>query len=166
MTCNNVSPYTSCNPIEGLQSPFSLLFIALQERINECVPDIVWCDRWRGQEQMEYRPAVSFPAVLIDFPSTNFSAEAHNSLFAVASVSIRLLVSPFSSSATDAPDASRADALGCFELEHKLIDALNGWSPHNELFQPLVLSSLSAENRDPNYLVRNLSFSTAFELDM
>lgn len=53
------------------QSLHSRLFMDLQERIKSACPDIQWCDQWWGQEQFSYRPAVAFPAVLIDMPNTS-----------------------------------------------------------------------------------------------
>lgn len=159
------NPYSSCQPINNLHSPFAQLFIEIQERIKAEVPAIQWCDQWWGQEQLEYRPAVAFPALLIDFPNTTFSAESQDSLFARVNISIRLLCDSLSSSAASATDASRADALQYYELEHDIIAALHCFTP-TPCYQSLTLTGITTENRNPEYRIRNLSFSTAYELDV
>lgn len=148
-----------------MHSIYSQLLIAMQEHIKEQIPAIQWCDQWWGQEQFEYRPAVAFPALLIDFPSTNFSAEGDGSLFATINISLRLLFAPFSSSASTAPIEARQEALQYYEIEHLIIEAMHCWQPPIPC-QSLTLTGITTENRNPEYRVRNLTFSTAFELDI
>lgn len=149
-----------------LQSLFARLFIDLQEHIKTSLPAIQWCDGWWGQEQLQYRQAVAFPALLIDFPSTQFSAEAEDSLLGVATISLRLLCAPFSSSAATAPEEVRANALEHFELEHDIIATIHGWHPHEGYCQPLALTGISTDNRTPELRIRTLTFTTAYELDV
>lgn len=150
----------------NLQSLYARLFIDLQDYITDTLPDIRWCDGWWGQEQLQYRPAVAFPALLIDFPSAQFSAEAKNSLFGIVTISLRLLCAPFSSSAATAPEEVRAEALEYFELEHDIIAALHGWAPADSYCQSLTLTGLSTDNRNPELRIRTLTFTTAYEIDI
>lgn len=148
------------------QSLFARLFIDLQEHIKTSLPAIQWCDGWWGQEQLQYRPAVAFPALLIDFPSSQFSAEAEESLLGVATISLRLLCAPFSSSAATAPEDVRAEALEHYELEHDIIAAIHGWMPGDSYCQSLTLTGISTDNRTPELRIRTLTFTTAYEMDV
>ena len=59
----NCTCFSGCKDSKSFHSR---LFMDLQERIKSACPDIQWCDHWWGQEQFSYRPAVAFPAVLIE----------------------------------------------------------------------------------------------------
>lgn len=148
------------------QSLFARLFIDLQEHIKTALPSIQWCDGWWGQEQLQYRPAVAFPALLIDFPSAQFSAEAEESLLGVATISLRLLCAPFSSSAATAPEDVRTEAMEHYELEHDIIAAIHGWAPADNYCQSLTLTGISTDNRTPELRIRTLTFTTAYEMDV
>lgn len=52
-----------------MTSPFATLLTALQARIQDKVTAIRYIDQDLGQLQDEMRPAISFPAALIDFGS-------------------------------------------------------------------------------------------------
>lgn len=147
------------------QSLHSRLFMDLQERIKSACPDIQWCDQWWGQEQFSYRPAVAFPAVLIDLPSTSYSAEGELSQFATATITLRLLFAPFSSSAANAPAASRAEAIRFYDVESRLCAAIHGWTPPGNYCQSLIRMSTHTDDRRPEFRTRVITFTTSFEED-
>lgn len=158
----NCTCFSGC---KDSQSFHSRLFMDLQERIKSACPDIQWCDQWWGQEQFSYRPAVAFPAVLIDMPGTSYSAEGELSQFATATITLRLLFAPFSSSAADAPVASRADAIRFYDIESRLCAAIHGWTPPGNYCQSLIRMSTHTDDRRPEFRTRVITFTTSFEED-
>jgi hypothetical protein len=150
-----------------MNSFFAQFYLDLCERIKQEVPEIEWIEQDFGQDAFDkWRPNVAFPAVLIDFPNANYSAESGLSQFGNVTVALRLLVAPFSQSYDDAPVEVKQDALDYFELEAKLVEALHGWAPDAEYCQPLIRESITSNNRnDIGLRIRNLTFSTAYEED-
>ena len=150
-----------------MNSFFANFYLDLCERIRTAVPDVKWIEQDFGQDIFDkWRPNVAFPAVLVDFPSARYSAEGGLSQFCEVSVSIRLLVAPFSQSYDAAPLKVKKEALQYFEIEQQLVEALHGWTPDDGYCQPMVRSSITSNNRnDIGLRIRNLSFTTAYEED-
>ena len=157
-----------------MDSFFANFYLDLCERIRAAVPEVKWIEQDFGQDVFDkWRPNVGFPAVLIDFPTAQYSGESGLSQFGEVSVSLRLLVAPFSQSYENAPLEVKKEALKYFEIEQQLVDALHGWTPSpveragGEVYcQPLVRSSITSNNRnDIGLRIRNLSFTTAYEED-
>ncbi|MFV0313275.1 MAG: hypothetical protein ACK5KN_16730 [Dysgonomonas sp.] len=151
----------------NLVSFFARYYLDICERIRTEVPEIEWIEQDFGQDVFDkWRPNVAFPAVLIDFPAASYDAEAATSQFGEVTMSVRLLVAPFTQSYEEAPIEVKEDALQYFEIEQKLINALHGWQPEDEYCQPLVRSSIQSNNRnDIGLRIRNLAFTTAYEED-
>jgi len=151
----------------NLVSFFARYYLDICERIRTEVPEIEWIEQDFGQDVFDkWRPNVAFPAVLIDFPTVNYDAESGLSQFGEVNLSVRLLVAPFTQSYDDAPIEVKEDALSYFELEQKLVSVLHGWVPEDEYCQPLIISSIQSNNRnDIGLRIRNLSFTTAYEVD-
>lgn len=151
----------------NLVSFFARYYLDICERIRTEVPEIEWIEQDFGQDVFDkWRPNVAFPAVLIDFPTVSYDAEATTSQFGEVTLSVRLLVAPFTQSYDDAPIEVKEDALQYFEIEQKLINALHGWQPEDEYCQPLIRSSIQSNNRnDIGLRIRNLAFTTAYEED-
>jgi hypothetical protein len=147
-----------------MESFFSKLYLDLQNRIKEAVPEIEWIEQDFGQDTLdEWRPNVVFPAVLIDFISTVYSEIGNINQSAEATISLRLLFAPFSQSYEDAPFEVREDALEFFELENKIVNALQGWFPDGGYCQPLLRRTAASFNNSRIALrVRNLQFATTF----
>lgn len=151
----------------NLNSFFARYYLDLCERIREEVPEVVWIEQDFGQDTFDkWRPNVAFPAVLIDFPSTSYEGEQGLSQWGAVSLSIRLLVAPFTQSYDGAPIEVKEDALQFFELEQQLVNALHGWIPEEEYCQPLIRGGVSSNNRnDIGLRIRNLTFTTSYEED-
>jgi hypothetical protein len=147
-----------------MDSFYAKLYTDLQERIKNTVEEIDWIEQDFGQDTLdEWRPNVSFPAVLIDFPQTNYSEIGGINQSATVIVSLRLLFAPFSQSYEDAPIEVIEDALQFFEIENKIVNALQGWAPSDNYCQPLLRRSAASNNNNRRGLrIRNLSFATAF----
>jgi hypothetical protein len=147
-----------------MESFFSKLYLDLQERIKEAVPEIEWTEQDFGQDVFDdWRPNVAFPAVLIDFPDTAYSEIGNVNQSAAVTISLRLLFAPFSQSYEDAPLEVREDALQFFEIENQLVNALHGWCPAGGYCQPLMRRTAASNNNNKTGLrIRNLQFATAY----
>jgi len=151
-------------------SYFGKLFLDLSDLIKLKVPEVKWIDQDFGQlEQFEYRPAVSFPCVLIDFPMAVYSNLAERSQVAEITVQLRIGFSPFSQSNDKAPLEVREKALEYYQLEQKLFEAIHGFE--TEYTQPLIRINAGTEQRlsasdvadSIGLRVRVMNFSTQFE---
>ena len=108
-----------------METYFKPLFLALQKRIMENVPEIRFIDQNIGQLGFdEYRAMVSFPAVLVDFPSTSFSALSGNAQLGISFIEITLVFAPYSQTYQMAPDNVKDLGLQYFEIEQKVFAAL------------------------------------------
>jgi hypothetical protein len=147
-----------------MNSFFSKLYIDLQARIKAAVAEIEWIEQDFGQDvYSEWLPNVAFPAILIDFPNTDYSETSNVNQSATVAITLRLLFSPFSQSYEDAPIEVRQDALQFFEIENKLVNALQGWAPTDAYCQPLLRRTAASNNNNKIGLrIRNLQFITAF----
>jgi hypothetical protein len=147
-----------------MESFFSKLYLDLQSRIKEAVPEIEWIEQDFGQDTLgEWSPNIAFPAVLIDFPLTQYSETGNINQSAEATIALRLLFAPFSQSYEDAPLEVREDALEFFETENRLVNALQGWVPDGAYCQPLLRRAAASLNNNLTGLrTRNLQFATAY----
>lgn len=150
------------------QSFYSLLFVALQARIQEQVPEIRWVDLDTGQlESYDIRPAVAWPCVLIDFPASQFTNESQLVQWGDVNIELRLGFPEFSQSSNTAPVAVKEKALKFFELESKLYKALQGWAASDQegetISQPLIRLQVATEKREDAIRVRSMVFTTAFQ---
>jgi hypothetical protein len=151
-------------------SYFGKLFLALSDHIKATVPEVKWIDQDFGQlEQFEYRPAVAFPCVLIDYPLANYTGLSELSQLADITVQFRIGFAPFSQSNAEAPLSVREKALEYYQLEQKLYEAIQGFS--TEYTQPLIRINAGTEQRlsandvadNMGLRVRVMNFSTQFE---
>lgn len=148
------------------QDFYSALMLALQELITTNLPEIQFIDQDLDQDSNgNLTLPMAYPAILIDFTATDFSQESGMGLFASTKITMRLIANPISQSYADAPLAVRQDALGFYDLEHRLISILHGWTPSLEWVQPLSIMSARTIKSDPALRSRELIFSTAFELE-
>lgn len=141
-------------------------FIALQDYIKATIPSIQWIDQDMRQDTAEPRPSLAYPALLVDYADTQFSEASATTLVAESTIRMRLIDAPASQSYADAPLSVRADALEFYELEHEIIDALHGWTPSEDIAQPLIIKSATTERSDPALRIRALTFTTAYSLDI
>lgn len=157
-----------------MTSYFSQLFLDIQERIKNEVPEIQWIEQDFGQDVYDkWRPNVSFPAVLVDFTSADYENISGGGQTAEVAVSLRLLVAPFEQSYEAAPIEVRKGALEYFDIEQKLVDALHGWEPmyvdgetNEDVYysQAFVRKRITSNNRnDIGLRIRELQFTTAYD---
>ncbi|MDD2633949.1 MAG: hypothetical protein PHW82_00450 [Bacteroidales bacterium] len=148
-----------------MESFYANLYIDIMARIKAEVSEINWIEQDFGQDVIDkWRPSVQFPAVLINFPDTNFEGLSESNQFGEARISIRLLVAPFTQSYEGAPVEVIEDALSYYEIEHKLTRALHNWQPDDDYCQPLVRKSVSTQNRgDIGLRIRTVMFETGYQ---
>lgn len=146
-----------------MNSFYANLFLAIQERIKNQVPEIRFVEQNFGQYGFEdYRAMVAFPALLIDFPLTNYSALQGNIQLGSATINVALLFEPFSQSYNLAPDAVKQKALEYYDIEQKVCKALQGFA--TDYCTPLARTDAKSQNRnDIGLRIRELNFSTNFE---
>lgn len=146
-----------------MTSGFALTYLALQAHLQTNMPELVWIDQDLGQLETGYqRPAVSFPAVLIDFDSVQYKNLSQWVQWVDFNISIRLAFAPFDSANNHAPTASKEHALEYYEIEERLYKALAGFTA-NDTIQPLVRVAAATERREDTYRVRHIIFTTASE---
>jgi len=153
-----------------MKSLFAQLFLAIQTRIINMVPEIKWIDQDVGQlEHYEVRPSVQFPCILIDFMNTQYNQEGNNTQMVNLQIELRLGFSPFQSANSVSPDISKQQALQFYEVEQKVYEALNNWVPAdaegNSLTEPLIRFQAATERRNDPYRIRTMQFVTATEDD-
>lgn len=149
---------------------FGQLFLDLSLYLKTAVPELRWIDQDFGQlEHFEIRPEVSFPCALIDFVSASYSGLANLSQVGDVAINIRLGFAPFSQSYHGAPMDVKEKALEFYNLEQKVYQALQGWSPEKEgeqYTQAFIRQSAMTEQRDGDRIgmrVRVLTFVTQLE---
>lgn len=146
-----------------MDSFFARLFLEIQKKIQTQVPDICFVEQNFGQYGFEdYRAMVSFPALLIDFPNTSYSALQGDIQLGFATINIVLLFAPFSQSYNKAPETVKEKALEYYEIEYKVYKALQGW--YTDFCTPLVRTDARSQNRNEIGLrIRELNFTTEFQ---
>ena len=154
-----------------LSSPFAKIMIDLQDRIAGQVKDIRMIDRYIGQDQTALKPALDYPAVLIDVESCEYEEAGEGTQFARATFSVHIMHANYSKCLQQSSQNVREEALKDFELEHKVVNAIHGWAPtatvDNEVHQycePFIRTGDRSENRnDIGLRIRTILFTTAWE---
>lgn len=146
-----------------MNSPFARLFLALQERIAQQVPDIKHIAQDMGQLSAKSRPPVSWPCLLIDFDDFHYDNLAENVQIAKGTVKLRLGFSPHSATGKDMPADYREAALAYYDIEWDVHKALQGWSPDGEEYGHLMRATAATQRRQDGYRVREISYTISFD---
>lgn len=161
-----------------MTSIFSILYIAIQQRIKDQVPEIEFIDSEYGQLENhsgEYLPPVDWPCVLIDIDNAIFKEIGANMQVGEATVIIRVGFPPYESSSSITPAQYRNQGLYHFDLEDKLHRALHGWHPGivqitdteqvdtSNVFGALIRKSARTEERYDLIRVRSLTYSIGID---
>lgn len=146
-----------------MESPYTDLFLALQERIKIEVPEVKYIDQNLGQYMNEeFRKQMLFPCLLIDFPVTNFSALQGNNQLADASVVITMFYDIWNNTSNITPLDVKQAGLKYLTIDQKVYMALQGWSP--DFCTPLNRGQNKSHNsNDIGLIVRETTFSSSFE---
>ena len=129
-----------------MQSTFAQIMLDLQDRIAAVVPSIRMIDRYIGQDQTAIKPALDYPAVLIDTESAEYEEAGEGCQFARAVFSVRIMYANFVKCLQKSPLAVRQKALDDFETEQRVVTA-----------------DRSENLNDIGLRIRTVLFSTAWE---
>lgn len=144
---------------------FSTILLDIQDRLQSEVAELQYIDQDLGQLAQEGengRPPLAYPAVLIDFPNSNYTDLAGNAQLGNVPISIQLIFENWSATWHSAPLAVRKDGLEYLEIEQKVYKALQGWK--KDYFSELSRVSVrSRNNNDIGLRVRELTFVTEYE---
>lgn len=146
-----------------MQSPIANLFLAIQDRILDQVPEIKYIDQNMGQYmQEEFRKNMLFPCVLIDFPTTNFSEMQGNNQFADLTIVATLFYDIWNNTNNITPLAVKQAGLKYLETDQKLFMALQGWNP--DFCEALIRTQSKSHNaNEVGLMVRETTFTTTYE---
>ena len=146
-----------------MESPYIDLFLAIQARIQEQVPEIKYIDQNLGQYMNEeFRKQMLFPCILVDFPVTNFSALQGNNQLGDATIMITLFHDIWNNTNNLTPTAVKEAGLNYLSIDQKVFMALQGWNP--DFCTPLMRSQHKSQNsNDIGLVVRETQFNTSFE---
>lgn len=145
-----------------MNAPFSNIFLAIQQRIQDQVAGIKYIDQDLGQLKSGIRPPVSWPCVLVDFEDFSFSNISENVQVARGTVVLTLAFAPRSSSAQATPLTYLKQAINYYELEWDLHRAVQGWSPGDD-YGALVRTEVTTQKRADSYRVREIRYSITYE---
>jgi hypothetical protein len=144
---------------------FSQILLDLQKRISKEVPEIQFIDQdlgQLGQVEENGRPPLAYPAVLIDFPNSDYSELSSSAQLGMVSITFQLIFDNYSATWHKAPLKDRMKGFQYLDIEHKLYKSLNGW--HEEYFNPLIRTNVKSQNNnDLGLRVRQLTFTTSYE---
>lgn len=142
---------------------FAHVLTTLYEHIKNNVPEIKHIDQEIGQlEDYEIRPALAFPAVLIDFADTTYSEISTLAQIGEITINFKLIFAPFSNSSHITPTTQISKALEFYDIEQKLYQCLQGHYIENYT-TPLIRTRATTERNSPDLRVRNLSFTSSFQ---
>ena len=144
-----------------MNSPFANIFLAIQARIQNAVPAILYIDQELGQLS-NTRPPVSWPCVLIDFEDFDFSGLAENVQTATGTVVLRLGFAPHSPSSSGTPVECIEQALLYYDIEWMLHKAIQGWRS-GDAYGSMSRINAGTQKRSDSYRVREIRYSIAFE---
>ena len=144
-----------------MNSPFATIYLAVQAQLKSAVSTLNYIDQDLGQLK-NTRPPVMWPCILIDFEDFRFEDVACNVQTATGIIVIRLGFAPFSNTNQVTPSGSVTQALGYYDIEWSVHQALQGWSP-GAAFGHLNRLSVTTQKRADNYRVREIRYSIAFE---
>lgn len=114
-----------------MDDPEAELFLAIQDRIQDQVPEIKYIDQNLGQYlNEEFRKSMLWPCLLIDFPSTSFSALQGNNQLGDASIVVTLFNDIWNNTNNLTPLDIKKSGLEYLVINQKIFKALQGWSPN------------------------------------
>lgn len=144
------------------------LFTSLQDKLSDIKDDtgknifgIVDFDF--GQLEDE-RPALSYPALLIDFSDVNWQQLAENCRTGDMLISIKLVFTPYSQTSNITNPTFKEKGLKYFELEKIVQSTLEGWTPNPpEVFSALTAEKVTTSKERTDLRIRVLTYSIGID---
>ncbi len=144
---------------------FSQILTDLYDRISSEVPEINYIDQdlgQLGQTGEDERPAISSPAVLIDFPETDYSELSTGAQLGAVNITFQLIFETYSQTWHKAPKEVINKGFEYLRTEQKLHKCLQKWKL--DYFTPLIRTNVKSQNNtDLGLRVRTMTFSTSYE---
>lgn len=146
-----------------MESPIANLFLAIQDRILDQVPEIKYIDQNMGQYlNNEFRNQMLFPALLVDFPTEDFSELQGLNQFVDVNIMVTLFYEVWDHTNSLTPMEIKEAGLKYLEIDQKVFMALQGWHP--DFCEPLIRRQSKNHNANETGLrVKEISFSTQYE---
>jgi hypothetical protein len=149
-----------------MNNPATNLYLSLIDKIQQAIPTIRYIAQDFGQlEYYELRPAIGFPAVLIDIGAQLYTDASHSVQLATSTVTLRLAMGSYSDNSNITPAQVRAKAMEYYELEHALSQALHNWQPPHEAIGALTRTTTDTEKREDDIRVRAITFAVSMQYD-
>jgi hypothetical protein len=144
-----------------MQSPFSLIYISLQQYLQKVLPNLALIACNTRQWEADNRPPLAYPFVLIDFTDFTFQDLANEVQTVNGCIDIVLGFKSMSSASTLSPDAVLQQALSYLDAEWQLQQALQGWQPIDAMGCLSRISTTAIPNKKQLQL-RQIRYSIAF----
>ncbi|NDC40423.1 MAG: hypothetical protein EBZ77_02575 [Chitinophagia bacterium] len=151
-----------------MESLIAQLFLALQARITAMPPvgdsTFRFVDHDYGQWQDEV-PALSYPAVLLDFTTVTWQQLGNNARMGTQTVICKLVFAPYSGTNNLAVPEFKEKGLGFYELEDALVKWLDDWCPDDtgNAFGHLQYETASSDLRRTDLRMRDLAFTIVLD---
>jgi hypothetical protein len=142
---------------------YKQFILDLQEFIKAHLTEWRFVDQNLGQWGNDnFKAAISFPGILVDFPTTGYSETGNGSDLASVEIKLTLFWDVNSQSYNLAPAHIKSKALEYYEQEQKLVAFLKSWK--TDYFTPLVRTTAVSRNQNELGLrIRELTFGTEHE---
>ena len=146
-----------------MNSPFANIFLAIMQQIQANVPEVIYIDHDLGQlDGYSERPKIGFPCVLADFDGWQFEQMGDNTQTCEGDVVIKLAFAQFGQSNNITELEWREAALAYYDIEWSLHQALQGWSPLDNVGH-LMRTSVTTQNLPMGIRLRTIRYRLAFE---
>lgn len=122
------------------------IFIAICDRLEKEVPELRWIDAEEGQLSQSERPAISFPAALVDIAYADCETFAGGKQRVSVSVSLRIVFQPTGATNSKAPKSVRENALRTLDTLQSVHKALHMYAC-GKLFLPMRRKRVTPEKR-------------------
>lgn len=140
------------------------VFLTVQARLAT-LPELAFIDQDLGQldfDDEEQRSPVKFPCALFDPVEIRYTDNSEYSQQGEAVLEVRLGVAAYTAATHYyTKNSHKENALGYFNLEHRVNKVLHGWSDER-YFNPLSRTGASTERRKDNVRVRILRYAFGF----
>jgi hypothetical protein len=147
-----------------INSPLGKLFIAIMERIEAEVPEILYIDQDFGQlDGYVTRPGVAFPAAFIDFQNWTYKDTSGGRQMGQGSVVISVAYARHGNTNNITPKQWREIPLEYYEIEHKLVTKIQGWRA-GDIYGPMSRVADRGQN-GPAIRRRPVTFQATYEDD-
>ncbi|MDM1557073.1 hypothetical protein HX126_21185 [Chryseobacterium indologenes] len=144
---------------------FYQIILDLYDRISKEVPEINYIDQdlgQLGQTGDNEKPPLSYPALLIDFPDSEYSDISTGGQIGEVQISFQLIFDTYSQTWHKSPTTVIMKGLDYLKIEQKLHKCLQRWNL--DYFSPLNRKSVKSQNNnDIGLRVRQSIYTTQYE---